>query len=1191
MFRELYTFELKYNLKQPLFYILFALFFLLTFGAVTTEAVTIGGAIGNVNRNAPYVIMQLLAVMSVFGVLTTTAYVASAVHRDIEYNTEASFFSTPMKKTTYLSGRFFGSLTIASAVYLGVVTAIMIGSLMPWIEKERLGPFLLMPYVFSFFVLVVPNLFLFGTIFFCVAALTRSLMATWSSVVGFFVVYGVVATFGGQVENERIAALFDPFGLSPFELATRYWTVFQKNTAILPIGGIFLLNRIIWMIVALLFLAFTFWKFDTTAARSRRRKKLVDSDEQPLPQISAPLPPVSPTFGGGASVRQVLYAAKIETLTVIKSIPFLIIVFLGMANVLGAAANIDSIFDTAVYPVTNLMLRAIGGGFAVFSVLLAAFYAGDILWRERSLKLNEVHDATPVPTWAIWAGKLTALFTSVLVTLVCGAAMTMAYQTYKGYHHYEPLLYMSGLLQIASFVVMIGVLGFVAQVLTNNKYVGFAVVMLYFVVSAIMPRLHFEHLLYRPFRLPDAPYSDMNGWGQFVAPILWFNLYWLLFAAILVVVAHLMWVRGTETDFRVRWKQARARFGRPAAAALAALVVAMASTGCYIYYNTNILNRYTTEDQIEKRNAEYEKKYKRYDRLPQPRITDAQADVDIFPQTRAVDIRGRYTLVNKTTAPIRDLHVTTNPDLKTMTVSIPNARVAMDDARGGYTIYRLDPPLAPGAATTMSYTSTVRSPGFVNSRSNTDVVENGTFINNQLYFPHIGYVPFVELQERPKRKKYGLAPIQRMPKITDLPARQNNYISRESDWLNLDTTVSTSADQIALAPGYLQKEWTANGRRYFHYKTTSPILGFWSYLSARYQVRRGDWHGIPIEIYYDAKHPYNVDRMIYAVQKSLDYFTANFSPYQHKQVRILEFPRYARFAQSFPNTIPFSESIGFIADLRDKEAIDYVYYVTAHEVAHQWWAHQVIGADTQGSTMLSETMAQYSALMVMEKEYGKTQERRFLKFELDRYLQGRGGELVAEMPLELVENQPYIHYRKGSLVMYELRDLIGEENVNRALASFIRKNAFQNPPYTTSVDLVREFRAVTPADKQAFVTDLFETITLYDNKATSAVATKLPGGKYHVTVTVQAKKIRSDGAGKEREVPIDDWIDLAVLGDSGHSKTHDDQVLFLEKRRVTQTSTTFEVTVDQKPTKAGIDPFNKLIDRNPEDNTKKVDPS
>ncbi len=130
----------------------------------------------------------------------------------------------------------------------------------------------------------------------------------------------------------------------------------------------------------------------------------------------------------------------------------------------------------------------------------------------------------------------------------------------------------------------------------------------------------------------------------------------------------------------------------------------------------------------------------------------------------------------------------------------------------------------------------------------------------------------------------------------------------------------------------------------------------------------------------------NVDRMLAAFAHGLDYYQPNFGPYQFRQARIIEFPDYAQFAQAFAGTMPYSEGIGFIADLSDPDKIDYVTYVTAHELAHQYWAHQAIGADMQGATMLTETLAQYSALMVMEKLYGRDQIRRFLKFELDRYL-------------------------------------------------------------------------------------------------------------------------------------------------------------------------------------------------------------
>ena len=1191
MFRAIALFELKYHLKAPLFYILLLVFFLLTFGAVTSDAVTMGGAVGNVNRNAPYVIMQFLLIMSIFGILSTTAFVANSIHRDFELHTDALFFSAPVKKWQFLAGRFFGSFSVAVLVYVGVVLAIMIGSLMPWVDKERLGPFELWPYIFALFVMVAPNLLLAGAVFFSVAALTRSLMATYASVIAFFAANGIAGAFLEDLSNETLGALLDPFGLGAFSVGTRYWTVFQKNTELLPLEGVYLWNRLLWIGVALLILAFTFWRFRFTTgsrkASKKARRKSAAEELGPIQPVSWTLPRVAPTFGSGASWRQYFASLKLETLGVFKSLPFIIILFIGILNIWGNSTHIDSMFGTPLYPTTSSMVEAIIGAFAVVAMIIAAFYAGDIVWRERTLKLSDVTDALPVPTWAQWASKLTALAVVMFTTLLTAILTAIVIQAANGYYDFEPGLYVKGVfLQIGSVVLLVTALAFIMQVLFNQKYVGFVGVLLWFVLSRALPALDYEHRLYRYAASPPATYSDMNGYGHFAWPLTVFNVYWLLFVGLMLAICHLLWVRGTESGRRQRLQVARQRFGKPVGAALALFLIAFTSTGCYIYYNTNVLNTYRTSNETEAQQAAIEKKYKKFERLPQPKVTDVQAHVDIHPERRAVTIRGQYTLKNKTQAPIAELHVTHNPHtLKTFKVEIPGARVMSDDRAHGYAIYRLARPLAPGASTTMKFETGFAANGFTNGQPNNAIVANGTFFNSRSYFPHLGYSSAVELQDRNDRRKHGLQPVERMKKPDDMQARTSNGIT-DSDWMNLDTTVSTSPDQIAIAPGYLQREWTANGRRYFHYKTTSLILGFWSYLSARYEVKRDSWTSpsgerIPIEIYYDAKHPYNVDRMIYATKKSLDYFTKNFSPYQHNQVRILEFPRYERFAQSFPNTIPFSEGIGFVADLRDKENIDYVYYVTAHEIAHQWWAHQVIGGDVQGSTMLVETMAQYSALMVMEQEYGRAKMQKFLRYELDQYLAGRGGELVAEMPLVLVENQQYIHYRKGSLVMYALRDSIGEAAVNRALARFIRDYAFTEPPYPTAQDLVKYFRAEAPPEQQETITDLFERITLYDLQTRTATAKQRADGKYVVTLTVASMKLRADDKGEEKPVPMNDLVDIGVLAEK-------DEVLFSEKRRITKPVETFEIVVDTKPARAGIDPFNKLIDRNPKDNVKKL---
>jgi aminopeptidase N len=404
--------------------------------------------------------------------------------------------------------------------------------------------------------------------------------------------------------------------------------------------------------------------------------------------------------------------------------------------------------------------------------------------------------------------------------------------------------------------------------------------------------------------------------------------------------------------------------------------------------------------------------------------------------------------------------------------------------------------------------------------------------------------------------------------------------------------VSTQADQIAIAPGNLEREWTEGPRRFFHYRADAPIANFFSFQSARYAVRRDVWQrddgsaghdaasDVAIEIYYQPGHEFNLDSMLESVKASLSYNSRNFGPYQYRQFRIVEFPRYARFAQAFPNTIPYSEGIGFIARVKpdDPKDIDYPYYVTAHEAAHQWWGHQVMSGDVQGGSMLVESLAQYSALMVMRHKVGPAKMRKFLAYELNRYLLGRATEQKKELPLSRVEDQPYVHYAKGSLVMYALADNIGEERLNEAIRTFRDAHAFKGPPYPSTSELIGGIRAVTPAQMQYLIEDLFDRIVIYDNRAVSASAKPLPGGRFEVTVKVVAKKRIADELGKEHDVPLADLIDIGVVDDKG-------EPIALERHRIDREEGSFTLVVDRKPAKAGIDPLNMLIDRRPDDNT------
>lgn len=1192
MFRHIFGFELRQQFSSPVFWVVAFIFALLAFGAASSDAVQVGGAIGNVYRNSPYVIVQLLGAFVSLSMLLVVIFIAGSALRDFDNGSAELFFTTPVKKRDYLFGRFGGGLVASGVIMLVVALGILVGTFMPWIDPARLGPTSAAPYLWTLVVIVLPNLFFIGALLFCLAVATRSMLMTYIGVIAFLVFNIVTGVLTSDLDTRWIGALIDPYGSAAVDLATRYWSVSERNSMLPPLSGLLLANRALWVGIGglLLWAAYRLFRTDREGWTLRRRKPTASGGtSSQAPAGAIVLPKVVLQTGFAAQWRQFLHQARFDTKGVLRGVPFLVMLLFGLLILIINLLFGMDVYGTQRYATTSTMVDLIAGSNALFLMIIVVFYAGELVFRERSMGIAEVTDAFPNADWIPLAAKLVALTAVVLCFHAVGIVVTVVTQLIKGGVAIEPGLYLSRMLIDCSGFVLIGVLALFLQVVSNNKFIGYALILVYLVARGTMGFLDLDDLLYRPFGTPPLPYSDMNGFGHFLVGWSWLRIYWGAFAAVLFIAALMFWVRGNRSTFSERLVEARRRFGRaPMLAALLALTVFIGS-GIWIFHNTHQLNEYVPGDVALDRRADYETKYRQYKDIAQPRITAMKVDVDLYPEVQRAKIRGHYRLVNRHAMPIQDLHVVTPGGLRDdqLELRLPEHTTVLHDETLGYAIYRLAEPLVPGAEMDFDFQMELAEPGFPNGRAQTAVVDNGTFFNNGL-FPQFGYEEGAQIQDRNERRKRDLGEVPRMASIDDEAARANTYISNDADWIDFETTVSTAPDQIALAPGYLQKEWTENGRRYFHYVMDVPMLNFAAWLSARWEVARDDWHGMPIEVYHDPKHSWNVARMIEAAKKSFAYYNAHFTPYQHKQLRILEFPAYASFAQAFANTVPYSEAIGFVADLRDPEKIDYVFYVTAHEIAHQWWAHQVIGANVQGSTMLSESLSQYSALMVMEKEYGANRMRKFLKYELDRYLASRAGELREELPLALVENQQYIHYNKGSLVFYALRDYIGEDTLNAVLKRFLEDKGYQQPPYTTTREFLAYLRAGTDPKFHPLIEDLFEKIVFFDNRAVDVSAVKRDDGKYGVTLKLHTEKFEADGKGKETTVPLRDTIDVGIFARPQNGKEDQETVLYLAKHRFSDTETTLEIVVDEKPYDAGIDPYNKLIDRDSDDNRKRV---
>jgi hypothetical protein len=354
-----------------------------------------------------------------------------------------------------------------------------------------------------------------------------------------------------------------------------------------------------------------------------------------------------------------------------------------------------------------------------------------------------------------------------------------------------------------------------------------------------------------------------------------------------------------------------------------------------------------------------------------------------------------------------------------------------------------------------------------------------------------------------------------------------------------------------------------------------------------------DGRVVETEIYHHPKHKYNLSHFMDGLKDGVAYFSKNFRPYNYSKIRILEFPRYASFAQSFPNTIPYSESFGWVADFSDPNSTDYAYYVTAHEVAHQWWGHQICPSYTRGANQISESMAEYSSLMVLKNKYGENIMANRLKYSLDRYLGGRGFESKSEETLLENERSGYIWYDKGSLVLYALQDYIGENRLNEGFKRFADAAAFREKgPFATTNEWYSYIKASTPDSMKYFLEDSFEKITLYENRITKATAKALGKDQYQLTLDIDVKKLYYDKKGKEIATGKgQDLIEVGIFAEeSTNAKGMTQRVpLYLKKQWLKAGKQQISIVVKGNPIKAGIDPYNKLIDRVSDDNILNVE--
>ncbi|MEM6768283.1 MAG: ABC transporter permease, partial [Bacteroidota bacterium] len=1006
MFKEIFKFELKYRIGRPATWAYFGI--LLLFGYLTG---IFGNSYGSEKTlaNSPYSITQTMVTLSVFGMLIASAVMGVPLYRDIEHKVKNYFFSYPITEREYLFGRYLGSLVIllmiSLGLHVGMILGFATGPLWGIEDAEKFGPLNLLHYLNPTLLFYWPNFILFGTLFFALVAFTKRVTATYVASILAFIAWLLGNTLTQDIENRTLVDLLDPFAYRTYENITRYFTPVEQNTLLTSLEGNLLWNRLIWVGVALGVFLITYYSFDFQKFLDKKLGKSKKKEESTTTASlkSRLIPRGTKTFSTGIYFQQMWNLAKLEFRNIIRD-PYFIAIMLGALLFLfldGWFGN--STYGTPSLPTTYYMLEAKDYNYIIFVFILIIFYTGEVVHRDKAEKYDGIANALPVPNWLIYGAKFLAmvLVAFLLVNLVWVSGVVN--QTVQGYFHYDFGMYFTDLffIEFPEYIQLV-MLAFFVHIVVNKKFLGHVVsISIWLVMIGIRNFADYDYNLFFYSYIPDYRLSDMNGFGHFLEPLGWFNIYWLSLGAFLLILGNLLWPRGAEDSWSSRLKLFQQRSNKVSMPALIGSFLLFLTCGGIIYYNTKVLNTYRTSDVNKEFQASYEKKYRQYLTVNQPKIFDVKLTSDVYPENRKSYSRVDMLVVNKGTNPIDTLYLDHSAPMEHASLDLIEwneqpLESSYEDKEQDFYKYGLAESLQPGDTASLAYGVTVQYKGFTNSGFNREIVNNGTFFSLSI-FPGFGYNAGKELSSDKDRKEYELPERDyNLPEQDDDHGLSNLLFNDDADYVTFQATISTSADQIAIAPGKLTREWEEDGRKYYSYEIKGEMDLFFNISSARYAVTEDSWRNPDgtegnIQLFHHASHTRNLDRFSNSVRHSMEYYNKNFSPYQYNQMRILEFPRYATFAQSFPNTVPYSEAFGWVGNFSNPDDIDYAYYVTAHEVAHQWWGHQITPSATRGANQISETMAQYSALMILKEAYGEDVMQRFLRYELDRYLRGRSG--------------------------------------------------------------------------------------------------------------------------------------------------------------------------------------------------------
>ncbi|MEZ4887343.1 MAG: M1 family aminopeptidase [Chitinophagales bacterium] len=1172
MFLKIYTYELKYWLKKTSTYIYFSVFFvfaLLTIlgtGGFFDEPSTSQSPIQLLN--SPHEINYIFQYFNKFFLFLLPAIIGTTLYKDYQGNFHNILYSFPIQKSSYVFGKFLSAFTVVLFIVFSVGLAFVVGEWILGANNPKIGPFNGWGYLHSYAFFVIPNMLIYGLLVFVVVGVSRNIYAGFTTII--LLVFLQIITENLFVGHPFLIAISDPFAQNAAMYETQYWTLSEQNTKLIPVWSMVLYNRLFWLSISITLVVIFYRKFSFTqepiSLPFKRKTSKIEAATSIEAQKSTDfqLSNVEYNFSTWQQIKAIFKLSAIDFKYIVKSWMFLILVVFGIFAILFTIGKVTNTGELVLLPLTSLMLSVPMFFFSTIIILITFIFSGMLVHRARMSKSHQLIDATSLPNWVFIGSKILAIiqvqFILLMVMLLCGIAI----QVYNGFYDFEVGLYLFHLFVLTFPTLIIWTFASIfIHTLFPNLYLGIFLLLLTWVGKDQLSQIGIHTHLFQFNTPPQLQYSSMNGFGSDLAATFLIHAYWLAFSGLLVISSHLLWKRGFTFSFKERVQIAVTRLKGFVPYAAMTSAILMLILGFKIFqgesYGSFDMNTNKSQENIL---THFKKNYEQYKITIQPKITDVKLNIELFPDSKSFQASGKYTIVNSTSKNIDTLLIKTGFDeITSYTINQHNVLISRDSILQ-FAVHLLKETLLPNDSLVLHFD--IKNKSNTVFERNSGVLQNGTFLKSDI-LPRLGY--FLDNDNQ---------------NPNDSTAAKVNFYSIDADLIDLETTISTSDNQIAIAPGFLQRKWTENSRNYYHYQTDQKIKFLFAFNSGVFSLQKEYYKGILLEVYHHPTHNFNTSKMMDGLKAAIDYNTQYFSTYQHKEARIIEFPlSEGTYATTMANSIPISEIRFILNPQQSEDKIDLSFYVPAHELTHQWFGNQLIPANALGAKMLTESITEYISLKMYEDYYGKEKALEFLKFQRKRYLRGRTQESETESPLYLVSTkQEYIAYGKGSMAFNTLNHYLGEEQLNIILKYFLEHYQFRTNKYPTTIDLIEHLKKATPTELQYLITDFFETVTFYENKIKDVQIVSIAGNVFEAVIDFEVRKYRGDE--EETFIPLNDFIEIGCYNADG--------VLFaVEKIKVTSPSSKHTLVLNQNPSKVMLDPNYLVMDKNMKDNEWKID--